>query len=452
MNPEMPFTLLSFPRAILHLDGDAFFASVEQAIHPEYKGRPVVTGKERGIIACASYEAKALGVKRGIALYEAERKCPQLVVLPSDYETYSLYSKRMFAIMRRFTPTVEEYSIDEGFADISGLRRLFRKPYQEIALDMQATIRRELDLTVSVGLSLSKSLAKLASKFRKPAGFTAVRGRHIHLFLQRTPLEKVWGFGPNTVHLLTKHGLKTAWDFAVRPEEFAGQTLGKIGREIWNELRGNAAYQVNPEEKSTYATISKCKTFSAPSDDSNFIYAALIRNLESAFIKLRRYCLRARRLTVVLRRQDFSDTGVEAALNRPTAATQEAVPAARMLFETIYEPGTTYRATMVVLGKLEADENYQPDLFEDNLRVEKLIRVSRTLDAINGRFGKHTVSLGPALFLNPDFSQTKSGCEKCGLKRQISAARSAKPLRKTSFLAGETARRRLNLPRLFVRV
>ena len=105
-----PFMLESFPRAILHVDGDAFFASVEQAVHPELKGRPVVTGQERGIIACASYEAKALGIKRGVPLFKARRHHPELVVLPSDYETYSLYSKRMFAIMRRYTPSVEAVS------------------------------------------------------------------------------------------------------------------------------------------------------------------------------------------------------------------------------------------------------------------------------------------------------------------------------------------------------
>ena len=436
MNPETPFTLHSFPRAIVHLDGDAFFASVEQSVHPELKGRPVVTGKERGIIACASYEAKAIGIKRGLKLFEAVKMCPELVVLPSDYETYSLYSKRMFAIMRRFTPEVEEYSIDEGFADISGLRRIHRAPYEEIARRMQAAVGSELGITVSAGLSVSKSLAKLASKFRKPAGFTAVRGRHIHLFLQRTGLEKVWGFGPNTVHLLAKHGLKTAWDFAVRPEEFASRLLGKPGREIWHELRGEAVYGINTEEKSTYASISKCKTFAAPSGDRDFVYAAMVRNLESAFIKLRRHRLRAKTLAVVLRRQDFSQAGGEAVLNRATAATQEAVPAARALFEAIYTDGATYRATMVVLGKLEADAAAQGDLFEDRVRVEKLFRVSATIDALNNRFGKHTLGLGPALFLN----------------RQSAAPRAEKALRKTALLPGETARRRLGLPRLFIGV
>ena len=291
---DQPFLLYSFPRAILHVDGDAFFASVEMSVNPALKGRPLVTGAERGIIACASYEAKALGIKRGIPLHEARRLCPGLVVLPSDYETYSLYSRRMFDIMRRHTPTVEEYSIDEGFADITGLRRIARAPYEAIARRIQQDIRRELDLDVSIGLSLTKTLAKLASKAGKPAGLLAIPGREIHRFLQTLPLDKVWGFGPNTVQLLAKFGLSTAHDFASRPEAWAVRVLGKVGREIWNELRGAAMRPVLAEEKPAQASLSKGKTFPAPSADPDYVHAALLRNVESAFIKLRRNRLRAR--------------------------------------------------------------------------------------------------------------------------------------------------------------
>src|SRR3989344_7825990 len=108
---------------LAHVDGDAFFASVEQAVKPWLKGKPVVTGKERNIVAAASYEAKRFGVKRGVSLWDAKKMCPDLVVLPTDYETVSIFSKRMYAIMRRYTPAVEEYSVDEGFIDLTGLRR-----------------------------------------------------------------------------------------------------------------------------------------------------------------------------------------------------------------------------------------------------------------------------------------------------------------------------------------
>lgn len=428
--------LSSFPRAILHLDGDAFFTSVEQAIHPELKGRPVVTGKERGIIACASYEAKAIGIKRGLALWEAEQKCRDLVVLPSDYELYSIYSKRMFEIMRRYTPMVEEHSIDEGFADLSGLRRVFHGSYEEIAREIQQAIHAELDIGVSIGLSLSKSLCKLASKFRKPRGFVAVRGHHLHLFLPRIPISEVWGFGRNTVQLLEKYGIRTAWDFVQRPLSWADQRLGKVGRDIWQELRGESVYPVDPEEKQGYATISKCKTFTSPSDDRDFVYAKLIRNVENAFIKLRRHKLAARTVVVALREKGFGQDGLEARLNRPTSATHQVLPVVRELFNQLYRPGTSYRTTMVVLGKLQEDHGVQYELFEDPVRIDAAIRVAHAMDEVNERFGKHKVQLGPTL----------------QLPLHPITPRDQQTWRQQALLKGETPRRRLGIPRLAIEV
>jgi DNA polymerase-4/DNA polymerase V len=429
-------TLATFPNAILHFDGDAFFTSVEQAVHPELKGRPVVTGKERGIIACASYEAKALGIRRGVQLWEAQKKCPDLVVLPSDYETYSLYSKRMFEIVRRYTPLVEEHSIDEGFADISGLRRCFHCSYRDIAKRIRNDVQAELDITVSVGMSLSKSLAKLASSYRKPRGFTAVAGRHIHLFLQRLALSDVWGFGPNTVSLLRKHGIRSPYDFVLKDEKWAEQLLGKIGREIWNELRGHSVYPVDPEEKTTYASISKCKTFTAPSSQRDYVYAKLVRNVESAFIKLRRYNLRTKKIVVALRWQDFRRAAMEAKLSRATSATQEVLPVVRELFDALYVDGDEYRATLIVLEGLEEDRNAQFELFVDQVHIDNMSAAARIIDAVNEKYGKHALSLGTSLYL--------------GTNRKT--ARDELPWRKTDLLSGERARQRLNLPRLAINV
>ncbi|MGZ3607467.1 MAG: Y-family DNA polymerase, partial [Syntrophales bacterium] len=139
---EILFSLYSWPQAIIHIDGDAFFTSCEEAIHPELKGKPIITGGERGIVACASYPAKRLGIKRGVPLHEARALCPELIILPSDYETYSLFSRRMFNIIRRFTPQVEEYSIDEAFADITGMRRAHHASYDTITLRIKSEIQR----------------------------------------------------------------------------------------------------------------------------------------------------------------------------------------------------------------------------------------------------------------------------------------------------------------------
>ncbi|HSA58962.1 MAG TPA: DNA polymerase IV [bacterium] len=429
-----PVRIDSWPRGILHLDGDGFFASIEQAIHPELKGRPVVTGIERGIVAAASYEAKAYGVKRGVPLSEVRKLCPQCVMLPSDYETYSLFSKRMYAIMRDFTPEVEEYSIDEAFADLTGFRMLYHCSYEEIARRMKIQVEKDLGITVSVGLSLSKSLAKLCSKFRKPSGFTAVPGHQLHILLARTPLEKVWGFGPNKTAYLNKLGLKTAYDYVRLSRDFVKRRLGKIGVEIWSELQGEYVYKIDVNAKQEYQSICKSKTFLPPSPDPDYVKAQLLRNLESACIKARRYDLVAGRMTVYLKRQNFTTVGLEAVLSRPTVATLQLAPLARGLFEKIFEGGTEYRATGVVLSHLEKAKPIQFGLFENPLQAVKIEEASKAIDAINAHYGKHSIFVGDALKLQ-------------GRPRGKNDIRT---YRRDHLLPGETARRHIGLPLLAV--
>jgi DNA polymerase IV len=435
INKQKLLTVASYPSAIVHIDADAFFTSVEQAVHPELKGKPIVTGKERNIISCASYEAKALGIRRGVPLFKAKKICPELIVLPSDYETYSIFSKRMFSIMRRFTSLVEEYSVDEGFADISGLRRLHHTSYEQIAKNMQAAVHKELGITVSAGLSISKTLAKLCSDFRKPNGFTAVCGRHIHILLQHSSLTEIWGVGNNTANLLKKHGVKNPYQFAMKPEKWVSRLLGKTGREIRDELRGNMIYPVTAVNKTSYATISKCKTFTPSSSNKDFIYAGVINNAESAFIKLRRYRLKSGSITIILRRQNFEQAGLKAILNHPTSSVQVAMPFVRLLFNQLFKYSADYRATSVILGKLSEDCQEQYELFESPSKIEKLKKITKAADNINNRFGKHTIELGTSLFLN----------------RSEYTERAEKPLRKHFLLSGETSRKRLNIPVLFLK-
>ncbi|MBI4550495.1 MAG: DNA polymerase IV [Candidatus Omnitrophica bacterium] len=427
-----PLHLGSFPVPVLHADCDAFFTSVEQALRPELRGRPVVTGKERGIVACASYEAKALGIKRPMRIFEAQKIFPGVVCLPSDYETYSIYSKRMFDILRRFTPAVEEYSIDEAFAELAGLRRVYRAGFPEIAWRMKQEIQKELGLTVSVGLSASKTLAKIASKRAKPDGFTVIRARELHQILPSVKLEAVCGFGPNTVSLLEKNGVRNVWDYVARPEAWARKLLGKIGGELWHELRGEVVYPIVTAEKDDYASISKCKTFTPPSAEPNFVRAQLIRNFESAFIKLRRHGLSAKGIAVYLREKDFRTAGMEAELDRHTSSTLDAVGLAEGLFEKLFEAGKFYRLTGVVLFKLRSDRGAQYTLFDDVPRIESFRRIDRVIDEVNARYGKHALSLGPGLWL--------------GKHRQHLAARGDLPARKKELFRGETFRQRLGLP------
>jgi len=428
------FTLEAYPRAILHLDADAFFTSVEQLLHPELRDRPVVTGKERGIISCASYEAKARGISRGVSLWDARRMCPELVVLPSDYETYSVFSRRMFSILRRFTPVVEEHSVDEGFADITGLRRVHHGSYRDIAARVQEEIRRELGLSVSVGLSVSKVLAKLCSSFKKPGGITVLPGHCIHLFLRRIGVQQVWGVGDNTFALLAKSGIATAYDLATSQEKAVGAILGKRGLEMWNELRGNAVLPVGAVSRRL--TISKCKSITVPSSDRAFMLARLVKNIESACIKMRRLHIQSRQITVALRKSNFSQTCLCGVLPAPSSSAREFMPEALKLFNRLYEPGRHYRTVMVVFDELCDAWNRQGDLFEDVDLGSRNLRLDQAVDSAGRRYGKHTVRSATSLLV-----QAAPRNE-----------RDLPPWRRTHLLPGETIRRRLAIPMLDLNV
>ncbi len=423
-----------FPRAIVHVDGDAFFASCEVAKNPRLRGKPVITGKERGIVSAATYEAKARGVVRGMRLFEALRACPDAVILPSDYETYSLFSQRMYAITRRYTPAVEEYGIDECFADITGLRRLHRMSYPQIALRIKAELERELNMTFSLGLGPTKVLAKLGSKWCKPSGFTPVPLLRVHEYLSRTPVGQVWGIGPGTAAYLDKLGVRTAQEFAQKDEAWVRLYLHKPQMELWRELRGETALPLVTEAKESYASISKTKTFTPPSRDYAFICAQLSKNIENACIKARRYNLAATEVSFFLKTQDFRYKGAHVELARPTGAPQEVLAAIARHVERVFVPGTLYRATGAVLGKLGEASAVQMDLFGASARESVLQKVFESVDWLAQKYGKHSVFLGSSMRAMTDAAHK--------------GARGEMPARTQELFPGESARRRLAMPYL----
>ncbi len=432
---DILFSLHSWPRAIIHIDGDAFFTSCEEAIHPELKGKPLITGGEREIVACASYAAKRLGIKRGVPLYQAKALCPQIVILPSDYETYSLFSRRMFTIIRRFTPQVEEYSIDEAFADITGMRRALHASYEAITFQIKKEIERELGIGISAGLSVTKVLAKAASKHQKPDGLTVIPGRLIARYLQDLPVEKIWGIGQATTNYLNKMGIRTALEFARLPERIIKERFTKPGVEIWRELRGESVYPVLPEEKSVYASISKMKTFAPPSSNREYLFAHLLRNLESACIKARRYALAPRKIIPILKKNNFDTAGSEAKLTRPSVYPLELSPLLQELFDQLYDENDLYRATGIILLDLVSDTPVQYSLFEDPLKAEKIRQLYEAADALGGKYGKHTLHLGGS---HP--------IEVFGKGR-----RGVPTVREQTRMYGETKRKHLGLPILHVK-
>ncbi|MDD4101934.1 MAG: hypothetical protein PHU80_04800 [Kiritimatiellae bacterium] len=377
---------------ILHVDADGFFAGVEQALNPALRGRPVVTGAERGIIAAASYEAKALGIKRGLQLHEARALYPDLAVLPSDYETYSLYSQRLFSILRRFTPNVEEYSIDEAFADLQGCDKLLGCAQERVAEKLRDAVRTEMGLTVSVGISLTKTLAKLCSKFRKPDGQTVLRREHLPIMLRRTPIDKVWGIGPASAAKLLARGITTAHAFTLMEAASVIKLLHKPGYETWLELQGRQVFKLELNPKTEYASMMKGHTFSPPSAEQHLVFAEALKNMAAALAKLRRHRHLAREIGLCLRAQDYTAQAAAATLPALTAHDSEAAPLLRQLFDRLFVPAQNYRSTMVWLGGLVPVSGCQMDLFQNTPPRRLLGHLDQAVDRLNLRYGQNTVA------------------------------------------------------------
>ena len=424
----------SFPRAIVHIDGDSFFAAVEVAKDPRLKGKPVITGKERGIVSACTIEAKKRGVTRAMKLHEALEICPDAIVLPSDYETYSIFSERMYEIVRRYTPAVEEYSIDECFADLTGMRRVNRMNYRDMAHAIRQELNVELGITFSVGLSCTKVLAKIGSKWKKPDGFTVIPLNEADVFLKKTPLTNIWGIGANTGALLNKHGVYTAHEFAHKDAGWVRERVAKPYFEIWRELNGEVVCELNTQKKETYHSISKTKTFTPPSRDEAFIFSQLSKNIENACIKARRWNLATDRVFFFLKTQSFKYHGYEVKLPHATNVPHDILREVTKYFPQVFEKGKQYRATGITLLQLRDADPAQLDLFGRVEESQGLKMVFESVDGISARYGKH------AVFLGSSFNAMKFGAHL--------GSRGDLPQRTRQLFKGETARRRLAIPML----
>lgn len=428
----MPEILHSFPRAILHVDGDCFFASCEVARRPELRGKPVVTGLERGIVSSLTYEAKALGIRRPMPLWQVRKICPEVICLPSDYETYSLYSLRMFDIVRRFTPTVEEYGIDECFADLTGLRRPLHMSYQKMAEEIKKSLDKELGFTFSVGLAPTKVLAKVGSKWKKPSGLTVIPGRDIESYLKYLTIDRVWGIGPQTAAYLRKKEVETALQFSLKDEGWIKDNLTKPHLEIWQELRGEMVYRVDPDRKSSYQSVSKTKTFTPPSADREYVFSQLSKNTENACIKLRRHKLSAAKIFFFLKTQDFRYRGLEVKLNHHTDNPLEMIGMIEKHYDSVFFPRELFRSTGVILMDISGETTRQADLFGETAAAERISRIFASADALARRYGKHSIFLGSSF-------QAMNRAQHIGKRHERAD-------RENELFKGESKRRRLGIP------
>lgn len=363
--------IISWPEVVLCLDGDAFFASVTQAVHPELKGKPVVTGYERGIATAVSYEARTLGIKRGMRCFEIKKLFPNVIIAHSDYRLYHLFSEKMFAVMRKYSPTVEVYSVDEGFADLKGMRRPLHMSYEQIAQAIKKDIESSLGITVSIGVSVTKSLAKLAVNLNKPSGLTIVSGLNIEELLKQTDIEKVWGIGIQTTAFLKKLNINTAYEFAKKPESFIKQNFSKPYKEIWKELNGEMVYKVNPDIKREYKSITRSETVTPATNDKNLLYSRLLSHVENCFFKARNYNYAVKKIFIFLKTQEFKYHSIEIKFTEEISYPMMIRNEIKEGFEKICKKGVSYRATGATIMDFSENNQKQASLFFNNPSLEK---------------------------------------------------------------------------------
>lgn len=389
-----------FPRAIVHVDGDSFFVSCEVARRPGLRGKPVVTGLERGIASAMSPEAKKAGIHRGMRIGDMRRVCPSVVILPSDYTMYAQYARRMYSIVRRYTDVVEEYSIDECFADLTDsplARGAHPLPYEEIARRIQRDLYELLGVTFSLGLSVNKVMAKVASKWNKPNGFTMIGRSSIPEYLKALPVGKIWGIGSSTTLYLKKLGIETALGLARKDHSWIDDHCDLPVARIYEELRGNKVLELSTDSHADYASVQRTQTFRPPSKDREFCWSQLSQHVEDACIYLRKDARVATKVSFFLKTQDFEYLGEEVMLPEATAEPQEILRVLRSRFDALFVPTIAYRTTGITLFGLRSREIRTVSLFGDSAQLEKVSGVTRTVDMLAHKFGRGVVFLGSSL-------------------------------------------------------
>ncbi|MEK7531117.1 MAG: DNA polymerase IV [Patescibacteria group bacterium] len=382
-----------YPRAIIHVDGDAFFASCEVAKNLSLRGKPMVVGGSRGIAVALTYEAKRLGVTRGMPVYQIKKMFPDVVILPGDYDLYEMFARRMYAIVRRYTPVVEEYSVDECFADITDMQTVLKKTYEEIAASIKESLESELGISFSVGLAVTKVLAKVASKYQKPSGLVCIRENTEREYLERVSVGSIWGIGRATAQFLYKNKIETALQFIDQPEWWVVEHMARPHQKLWTELRGTSLYVVDPESSDLQKSIASTRTFRPPTTDKSFIFSQLSKNIETACARARSHGLIAKRALCFLKSQEFQYRRFEIELVNHTNIPSQILAGVGSAFEKNFRPQVLYRATGVTLSNVREDTIQQGDLFENTERRISETNVYEVIDTLEHKFGKHTIFL-----------------------------------------------------------
>ncbi|MGD0336023.1 MAG: DNA polymerase IV [Candidatus Omnitrophota bacterium] len=378
-------------RYIVHVDMDAFFASVEQRDNPTYLGKPVIVGSDpksghgRGVVSTCSYEARKWGVHSAMPISIAYRQCPSAIFLPVDMEKYSRVSSQIFEILGYFTPCVEQVSIDEAFLDMSDTYSLFGSPL-DACRAIKDRIKKEAGLTASVGLAPTKMAAKIASGLSKPDGLLEVKKEKVLSFLHPLDVEKLWGVGKKTKTLLNGFGIITIGDLAKRSRKELKGLLGKNGEWLWEMSQGIDTSEVSTERE--VKSISNEITFEKDTADTKLILAELSYLCEQVSDRLRAESFKCRTVTLKIRFENFETHTRSLTLDEQTNFAEALIKTVRELFSEFSAAERKVRLVGVRASNLYcADEiSLFPD--KNDARKEKL---SKTVAIIRSKFGSDSI-------------------------------------------------------------
>lgn len=370
---------------ILHVDMDAFFASVEEADDPTLKGKAVVVGAgPRAVVTSANYIARTFGIRAAMPVAQARRLAPHAIFLPNRHYRYGEVSSEVMSIFRDFSPLVEPLSLDEAFLDVTGATRLIGTA-REIGNQIRARIDNELHITCSVGISTTKLIAKLASSRCKPNGLLEIPQERVLDFLHPLPVRELWGVGPKTAEALIRLGLETIGDIAQTPPHTLIRALGAGQGESLYEL----AWGRDPREVAESVvdkSIGAEETFAHDLDESEELLAQLLRVTERAARRLRDQKLATRTISIKIRFSDFTTITRSKTIDLPTNSTQEIYDQVRRLFNALALVRARVRLVGVRLENLESDHGLLEQLTLGS-REKGWRQVDKALDRARRRFG-----------------------------------------------------------------
>jgi len=380
--------------AIAHVDADCFFAACELTRRPDLKGKPVcILSSQNACIIAKTYDAKAIGIKTGMPIWDAKKLMPHAHYLSADFRYYGLISDKMFSVLRRYSPEIEMYSIDEGFIDMNGIRSMWGKSYQGIADHIRESIYQEVGITVSVGISTTRILAKIASEMNKPNGTSVIPGRRITNFLREVPIGDVPGIGKSRQQLMKKLNIHTAYDFANNPKERIDFTLGKVGMDIWHELNGTPVFKLelnSPMPKS----IARTASLGVVTSNKQLIRSHISYHTTRVATELIRQNLTTSFISVFLRLKSFESVGKNVRITA-TNDYSRINHIVKVIFNHIFKDNTEYRACGVISSSLQPDAQ-QGNLFT-SVQTSKQLALTKVMDDINTRFGNQTLSPASSL-------------------------------------------------------